>query len=286
MNKQWAVKLLFIIFAILTWKVNAANYQSSVTTGSYANGIVTVSGFVNYNPNGVGVPDSGLICHGTVQCKYGPGVAYRYKVISGGNSYLFTTTAHPIDSLSEVAYKNPNQQSGDTRDYTLLADALKNKLGTAIAVSGRILTIQFGPNHILQDVGICMTAIGWPSLVNAGNDNSSCSWIKPTISCSVQNSLTLDHGNLLLGNVNGNKKSGYVNVTCSGALSAKVFPIMDTINLGSGLESKITVNGKSTEQTIPLTAGSNSISVESTLVDSGAKAGSFQGSTTLIVSFQ
>lgn len=272
-----------VLFFVYSSSLYAANFVASVTSGSYSNNTVTVSGFVNYNPGGVGVPtsSSGDVCHGSNQCYYGPVAAYRY--IAAG--YTFTTINVINNNSSVEAFKSDDK--APTSSYTYLADALRNKYGTIMSVNSTMPTVSFGSTRQLLDVGICMaSSVNDAQQTSRSYDSTSCSWIKPTISCNVQNSVVLDHGNLQLGSVNGNKKNNTVKVSCSGALSAKLFLLPDTINLAPGLVSKITVNGKSTEQTIPLRAGDNNITVESTLVDSGAKAGAFQGSTTLVVSFQ
>jgi len=268
----------------------AANYVTSISnvTLSPQGTYFTVTGGAIYNPAGVGVPSNGNYMCGAIECRYGPAAAFRYKIINGGSEYFFLAPNTTPPNSSVISRINNDGGTTPKQGYDILSAALKEKLGAVISINQSMQLLPMdGKTRILLGLGVCMvTATTNADQGNRTIDESSCSWMSPTNSCNVQNSVILDHGNLQFGSVNGNKKNNNMRISCSGASSAKLLLLPDTINLAPGLISKITVNGKSTEQTIPLRAGDNNITVESTLVDSGAKAGAFQGSTTLVVSFQ
>lgn len=281
--------IFVFIFSLHLPELKADNYVAAISSAAYSNYTVKAVGMVAFNPAGVGqiynaTGPTSHFCSGSPTCRYGPIIVYRYMYLDR------TWTVMGMIDVNKSVVANYNKEGDGTytpkHGYDLLAAALREKMGSVINFNATV-TGNIDPPRAIYDIGICMGAsIPDQGQTNRTYDMNSCSWIKPTISCNIQNSVVLDHGNLLLGSVNGNKKTNNVKVNCSGALSAKLFLLPDTINLAPGLVSKITVNGKSTEQTIPLRAGDNNITVESTLVDSGAKAGAFQGSTTLVVSFQ
>jgi len=285
-------KKLFFTLAILILKVNfsyAANYLAAVSNASakaYSadSTLYTVSGTIAFNPNGIPSDFMPNMCN-KAGCRYGPGIVYKYIIRNpqpgGGfkDSTFYASTVR-LDDHNSVPYGTDNR---------IAAIAYQNKFGNLINISDSLYGANEDkpPYRLLAGVGICMVA-KLPSNYdpNARVDLNSCSFLKPTVSCTTPSELVLDHGNLQLGRVNGNKKTGVVNVNCTGALSAKLLLLPDTINLAPGLTSKVTVNGTSAETSIPLSSGANTLHVESTLIDSGAKAGRFEGSTTLVISYQ
>lgn len=277
---------LFIALAMLlleTSSSRAANYIASTATASakVASSDYTIysgSGRIVFNENGVANETNvGYECL-TNKCRYGPALTYVYVVKASSDVVFYTSATNFNESNSVPRGANSNEA----------AKAYQARFGNQISFTDTFYgnNEDKPPYKLLLGVGICMVS-KLPGGSQLGLfDKNSCSILKPSVSCTSPSELVLDHGNLQLGRVNGNKKTGIINVNCSGALSAKLLLLPDTINLAPGLTSKITVNGSSAEKTIPLSSGVNNLSVESTLVDSGAKAGRFEGSTTLVISYQ
>lgn len=98
--------------------------------------------------------------------------------------------------------------------------------------------------------------------------------------------VTLDHGNLTLGNINGNRMSARFNITCNQNASVR-FDIIPAgaVELKPGLTSTISVAGKNLGDVTNLTSGANSLEIASVLSDTGTTAGSFEKTVVLVQSF-
>lgn len=265
---------------------NAANLAPTLTKASISGSMVNYTMTVNYNPNGVAAPSkSPQLCAGANPCTLEFYISYRYVITQIKNG-------SPVDTFFNggIGVVPSHGLSYDGKaSWSEATTAWKNKYGNSITYSGTAL-LGFVPSppgtagKRIVYMGICVVGVGGSG--NNNEDTNACGRSYPSISCNYANSIVLDHGNLVLGTVNGNKRTGALNINCSGDLPAKFLLLPNTINLAPGLTSKITVNNSSDEQVIPLTSGVNTINIASTLTDSGAKPGPFQGSTTLLISYQ
>ncbi|WP_128602602.1 hypothetical protein [Pantoea wallisii] len=266
--------------------INAASLVPALTKSSVSGSYVNYTMTVNYNPNGVAAPSkSPQLCAGANPCTLEFYISYRYVVTQIKNGYPSETY---FNGGIGVVPSHGLTYDGKA-SWSEATTAWKNKYGSSITYSGTAY-LGFTPSppgvagkRIIY-MGICVVGVGSPG--NNNEDKNACGRSYPSISCNYDNSVLLDHGNLILGAVNGNKRTGALNINCSGDLPAKFLLLPNTINLAPGLTSKITVNNSSDEQVIPLTSGVNTINIASTLTDSGAKPGPFQGSTTLLISYQ
>lgn len=104
---------------------------------------------------------------------------------------------------------------------------------------------------------------------------------QPT-SCSFSGSPIIDHGSLQPNQVNGKQDSVSINVNCNRATSATLTSLGGTINLGGGVTSTLTFDGRTTGS-IYLPNGNSSHTVASTLRGTNPTPGDKSGSGTIVI---
>lgn len=123
-----------------------------------------------------------------------------------------------------------------------------------------------------------------------GWDTNFCA--TPEISqstCSLSKDvIELAHGPLTENNVNGNTVSAVTYVKCTFPLNVRIFSKSDTdhLSLGNTISSKVTANGKSLKDGVPLKANASGtpLVLVSQLSASNPKPGNYQTSFDMIVS--
>ncbi|MDI9224055.1 hypothetical protein QMZ30_24355 [Pantoea sp. EA-12] len=101
-------------------------------------------------------------------------------------------------------------------------------------------------------------------------------------SCSFTGTPNIDHGTLTADQVNGRQNSVSISINCNRATYASIANLGGTINLGKGVTSTLTFNGRSSG-TIYLPAGNSTHTVTSTLRASSPSPGDLYGSSTIVI---
>lgn len=101
-------------------------------------------------------------------------------------------------------------------------------------------------------------------------------------SCSFSGSPNIDHGTLQADKVNGKEDSVSINVNCNRATSATIASLGGTINLGGGVTSTLTFDGRSSGS-ISLPSGTSTHTVASTLKATNPTPGDKSGSGTIVI---
>ncbi|MDI9276766.1 hypothetical protein QMZ65_06025 [Pantoea sp. EABMAA-21] len=101
-------------------------------------------------------------------------------------------------------------------------------------------------------------------------------------SCSFSGSPNINHGSLQADKVNGKQDSVSINVYCNRATSATIGSLGGTINLGGGVTSTLTFDGRSSGS-IYLSSGNSTHTVSSTLRATNPTPGDKSGSGTIVI---
>lgn len=109
----------------------------------------------------------------------------------------------------------------------------------------------------------------------------------PANRCDVYGGdVSLDHGVLKVGEINGSRQEVTRQVNCTRTASVRYRVSVGTpVDLGNGISSAITVNGAPAGQMISLPGGTSTLRIASTLTDRGARTGAFSKTVVLIQSF-
>jgi hypothetical protein len=251
--------LLLIFISLISFNANAV---ISITNASHNNSSrVTYS----YSSTSGGNPTSSPICRtgGTV-CWFGIWIidstngsgkavaAVRYVAVStraswaeANNAFLRTHPANGSDSYFTHGYP----------PYSVC-------VGGAGALGGHFPSTDFRTQP-----GTACRAVSDPVI--------------PT-SCSFSGSPNIDHGTLQADKVNGKRDSVSINVYCNRATSATIASLGGTINLGSGVTSTLTFDGRSSGS-IYLPSGTSTHTVASTLKATNPTPGDKSGSSTIVI---
>ena len=115
----------------------------------------------------------------------------------------------------------------------------------------------------------------------------------PSGRCSMQDSITLDHGHLSMDNVAGNVALQQVALSCSEPIKGKLFLAGltgSTLSVGEGIKSTIEIEGTSLGSagvSVPLKKGVNPLKITSTLSTVGKPAeGEHTGQGVLILTLE
>ncbi|MFZ4214124.1 hypothetical protein ACOZB2_22165 [Pantoea endophytica] len=282
---------LALLFFIGINKVYSATFVMSPdameVTVNYPQMIVLeAKGYAVYDPNGVpdirgnvgggGGPND--VCSYISGCVFGPTAKYGFRRLSGGTIFYAT---------GEIRYGSPTLITPQGTSWSDAVTMWKEQYGNT-RVAGYS---SYDPRYYeYVSAELCF---GWErndgSSSNRNIDWSSCrSAPPPRIDCQITTpSILLDHGDLVLGQVNGSVKASQFNVRCNGNVTAQ-YNILPTgpIVLKPGLSSTITVDNKALGSDISLRVGDNILPIASTLADTGATAGSFESTVVLMQSFQ
>ncbi|WP_128598859.1 hypothetical protein [Pantoea rodasii] len=101
-------------------------------------------------------------------------------------------------------------------------------------------------------------------------------------SCAFSGSPNIDHGTLQADKVNGKQDSVSINVNCNRATNATIGSLDGTINLGGGVTSTLTFDGRSSGA-IYLPSGASTHTVASTLAATNPTPGDKSGSGTIVI---
>lgn len=109
----------------------------------------------------------------------------------------------------------------------------------------------------------------------------------PDVKCETSGDLTLNHGTISSGSLNGNTATGEIKVTCTDDVRLNVSVTDHEVTLADNLVSDLYVND--TDMSSPLTitdkASSFTLTVKSILATAGTvEPGSYTGSTVMIIS--
>lgn len=109
----------------------------------------------------------------------------------------------------------------------------------------------------------------------------------PDVTCETSGNLTLNHGSISSGSLNGNTASGDVKVTCTDDVRLKVSVLNHEVKLADNLVSNLYVNDTDISSPLTITdkASSFTLTVKSVLATKGTvEPGTYTGSTVLIIS--
>ena len=101
----------------------------------------------------------------------------------------------------------------------------------------------------------------------------------PSGRCSMQDSITLDHGYLAMERVDGSVARQQISISCSERIKAKLFLaglIDNRLPMGGGIESTLKINDTllaNTGVSVPLKKGATPLTITSTLSTTGHPAG-------------
>lgn len=101
-------------------------------------------------------------------------------------------------------------------------------------------------------------------------------------SCSFTGTPNIDHGTLTADQVNERQNSVSISINCNRATYATIANLGGTINLGRGVTSTLTFDGRGSG-TIYLPAGNSAHTVTSTLRASNPSPGDLYGSSTIVI---
>lgn len=251
--------LLSLIFLLYSFSAHAV---LSITSASHNNGnTVTFS----YSSTSGGNPTTGPVCRtGSSGCFFGIWVIDH----PGGSSRVVTAVRYVAVSTratwSEAnnAFLRSHAGSGTITHFASNSAPYSVCVGGAGALSGYFP----GTDYQNQPGTVCRTASAPPV---------------PT-SCSFSGSPNIDHGTLQAGQVNGKQDSVSINVICNRATSATIASLGGTINLGGGVTSTLTFDGRSSG-TIYLPSGTSAHTVASTLKATNPTPGDKSGSGTIVI---
>ncbi|WP_156149344.1 hypothetical protein [Pantoea sp. SM3] len=140
----------------------------------------------------------------------------------------------------------------------------------------------FGPGPYSVCVGGATNNMGAQYRNQPGTSCRTISVPPVPTSCSFSGSPNIDHGTLQAGQVNGKQDGVNINVYCNRATSATISSLGGTINLGGGVTSTLTFDGRSSGG-ISLPSGTSSHRVASTLKATNPTAGDKSGSGTIVI---
>ncbi|MCA1178302.1 MULTISPECIES: hypothetical protein [unclassified Pantoea] len=224
-------------------------------------------------------------------------VTYSYSSTSGGNS-----SASPIctnGSSGRGCYfgiwiidnAGGGSKTGTAIQYVFVplrstwADA-NNAFLRAYPASGTSTTI----SHRVPPYTVCIAAAATPVVNIPGSDyvnqpgticrNASAPPV-PT-NCSFSGSPNIDHGTLQADKVNGKQDSVSINVNCNRATSANIASLGGAINMGGGVSSTLTFDGRGLGS-IYLPNGISTHTVTSTLSAANPTPGDKSGSGAIVI---
>lgn len=148
------------------------------------------------------------------------------------------------------------------------------------ATFNAVLPLGAGPYSVC--VGAAQNNLGYLYRNQPGTSCRVVSLPPVPTSCSFSGSANIDHGTLQAGQVNGKRDSVSINVICNRATSATIASLGGTINLGGGVTSTLTFDGRSSG-TISLPSGTSAHTVASTLKATNPTPGDKSGSGTIVI---
>lgn len=218
-------------------------------------------------------------CGGTsAKCQLGASATYTVKNKATG--LIFETSSNLKNGDSVSVYGPINSEN----DMIAALKDWQSKFGN------KIVSSQGGYNPSTSEL-LSATICFATELEDGANRRimpGSCRNAPPPLTqCDTTTpNVTLDHGNLTLGNINGNRISTRFNINCNQNASVR-FDIVPAgaIELKPGLTSTISVAGRNLGELVSLTSGSNSLEISSVLSDTGTTAGAFEKTVVLVQSF-
>lgn len=253
-------KLLFLLFISLN-SFNA-NAVISITSASH-NNAYTVT--FSYDSTSGGNPTTGPVCRtgGTV-CWFGIWVIDN----SSGSGRAVTAVRYVSVSTratwsdANTAFLRANPGSGTVSYYASGNPPYSVCVGGAGALSG-----YFPGTDYQNQPGTVCRAVSAP--------------VVPT-SCAFSSSPNIDHGTLQADKVNGKQDSVSINVNCNRATSANIASLGGTINMGGGVSSTLTFDGRGLGS-IYLPNGISTHTVTSTLSATNPTPGDKSGSGAIVI---
>lgn len=131
-------------------------------------------------------------------------------------------------------------------------------------------------------VGGAQNNVGYLYRNQPGTSCRAVSTAPVPTSCSFSGSPNIDHGTLQADKVNGKQNSASINVYCNRATNATIASLGGTINLGGGVTSTLTFDGRSSGS-IYLPSGNSTHTVSSTLKATNPTPGDKSGSGTIVI---
>jgi len=230
-----------------------------------------------YDPSGpTWIPDN---CGGvSLKCQLGASATYTARSTATGVVFDFPSNLKNGDSVS--TYGPINTEA----DMIAALKDWQSKFGN------KKVSSQGAYNP--RDFELISATICFATETDGGTNRrimpGSCrSAAPPMTQCDTSTpDVTLDHGNLTLGSINGNRISTRFNINCNQNASVR-FNIVPAgaVELKPGLTSTISVAGRNLGDLVNLTSGSNSLEISSVLSDTGTTAGSFEKTVVLVQSF-
>ncbi|MBK0124512.1 hypothetical protein IAE30_12215 [Pantoea sp. S61] len=255
-------KIPFLFSLIFLLSSFSAHAVISITSASYdSSHNVTLS----YSSTSGGNPTTGPVCRtGGAGCFFGIWVIDNSdgsaRVVRGVRYVFVSTRATWAEANSAFLRTHPG--SGTLTHFTSGSPPYSVCVGGAGALSAYFP----GTDYQNQPGTVCRAASAPPV---------------PT-SCSFSGSPNIDHGTLQAGQVNGKRDSVSINVICNRATSATIASLGGTINLGGGVTSTLTFDGRSSG-TISLPSGTSAHTVASTLKATNPTPGDKSGSGTIVI---
>ena len=142
--------------------------------------------------------------------------------------------------------------------------------------------LPLGPGPYSVCIGGAQNNFGYLYRNQPGTSCRPVSFPPVPTSCAFSSSPNIDHGTLQADKVNGKQDSVSINVNCNRATSATIASLGGTINLGGGVTSTLTFDGRSSGS-IYLPSGTSTHSVASTLKATNPTPGDKSGSGTIVI---
>jgi len=260
--------------------VNKVNADSRGMPGAESFVSVTSGSASAYATDGNARPGK-VICSSGTTCRFGP--------ISAS---ILVNGKRTVTPMGCTTWNNCGYQITDTNVAVTTGMSWDDAIKTWVARYGTSITRSYAYAYSTDPGWTVRICAAWGTYTTGGyymlpgTDSCATPPIPPN-QCDVLGvSVDLNFGDLKIGDITGARKQATRQVRCTRKASVRYqVSVGNPFPLGNGISSTLTVNGIRAGEMISLPAGTSTLTIASTLTDTGARAGAFSKTVVLIQSF-